>query len=763
MSNFRRGGVRSALTMACVLASGLAVALPPGFGGGIASAQPRVASASDRAQADEWSRAVWSAASANGDSGRLDRLLQDPPALQPLGLGMSISTLEQNLAARETLRAEELAEAGTKLDEDLAKVGEGGPGRDLALSAALVTTVRMHLLSENKSAFLGEARTQRVIELAAAAAREAESRGDWLMANELYVRLNALLEHERTFRSDAERLSRRLDILRLFVPERLWELRNERQLAEGREALPAYNPFGDDYTIKLQGVREDSVVNAMKRSAAEHVEHVSAVELAVGGLEGVATLASTKDIGRVFPGVNDNRALTRFLEYVAGARQTLAARGTRVDFGETISRLLDMNDSTIGLPHAAILHEFGNGAVQRLDEFTQIIWPDELAQFQKQTQGRFVGIGVQIQQNEKSEIVVVTPLEGTPAQRAGVHAGDILKFVNGQSIVGFSLNQAVSVITGEPGTTVRLTVERLVNGERAQVDIEVPRAQIAIGSVKGWERTGAREDDWNWFIDQQAGIGYMRLTGFVDTTDREFDRAINQMKREGLNGLILDLRFNPGGLLNQAVAIANRFIPVRNGTIVQTADANGRVNEQQRADARRATVAGIPVIVLVNEGSASASEIVAGAVQSYAQEGAIDAIVLGERSFGKGSVQNVYFLPGNRAAMRLTTHYYLLPNGRRVHRRPGETDWGVNPDFRVEMLPSQIEQAANLRRDADVLPIDETGAIVDTGTPRPDPDDLLARGLDLQLQYALVLLQSRSGATALGQVPRVIEPVSIDN
>lgn len=758
MSNHRRVGVRSAWALACVLSAGLA--MPASY----ALAQPRVASSgSARAEADEWARAVWSAASSNGDNGRLDELLSHPPALQPMGLATSIQTLEANLAAREEQRVRELGEASTRLDEQLTKVEAGGPTRDISLSEALVTTVRMHLLSINKSAFLGERRTQRVIEMSAEAAEQAETRGDWLMANELFVRLNALLEHERTYRPDAERMAARLNVLRLFVPERLWELRNNRELAEGNDPLPPYNPFGDDYTVKLDGVREDVVVRALQRSAAEHVERVSALELAQGGLDGVATLVSTRDIGRVFPGVNDEPELNEFLNYIATTRQTLAARGTRVDFVQIVGRLLDMNDATVGLPHAAILHELGNGAVARLDEFTQIIWPDELAQFQKQTQGRFVGIGVQIQQDEQDNIVVVTPLEGTPAQRAGIHAGDILKAIDGRSIVGFSLNQAVSVITGEPGSIVRLTVERKVGDLTAEVDIEVPRAQIAIGSVKGWERTGVREDDWNWFIDEAAGIGYLRMTGFVDSTDREFDRAISEMKERGLNGLILDLRFNPGGLLNQAVAISNRFIPVRNGAIVRTADAGGAIATEERADARRATVADIPVVVLVNEGAASASEIVAGAVQSYAHDGTIDAIVLGERTFGKGSVQNVYFLPGNRSAMRLTTHYYLLPNGRRVHRLPGETDWGVNPDLRVEMLPTQIEEAANLRRDADVMPIDETGQVVDTGVPRPDPNDLLNRGLDLQLQYALVLLQSRSRESTLGQVPQATPPVSTSN
>ncbi|MEZ6234426.1 MAG: S41 family peptidase [Phycisphaerales bacterium] len=767
MKYSRRSGKRSAWALACVMATGLAAAipvLPAPLGPTPAVAQP-IASAS-RTTADEWARAVWSAAS-TGSQSRLDLLLSQPPELQPIGLSDSIATLETNLVSRETLRAADLGEASEELDEHLAAASDPDKSdieREIALSESLVTAVRMHLLSVNRDGFLAEQRTQDLIAKAAQAARRAEARGDWLIANELFVRLNALLEHERTYRPDAERLARRLDILRLFVPERLWELRNAREIAEGRDPLPAYNPFGDSYQTKLAGISEDAVITALRRSAQEHVEHVSAIDLAQGGLDGVATLASTKDIARVFPGVASERDLNRFLSSIDEMRSRLTARNARVDFNRLVGDVLDSNDRTIGLPHAAILHELGNGATARLDEFTQIIWPDELAQFQKATQGRFIGIGVQIEQDERSRVRVVTPLEGTPAQRSGVHAGDVITAVDGRSIVGLSLNQAVSVITGEAGTVVNLTVEREQNGEITEIEIPVPRARIDLASVKGWERTGARDDDWNWFIDEAAGIGYVRLTGFVDTTDREFDRAIEQMRRRhDLNGLIVDLRFNPGGLLNQAVSIANRFIPGR-GPIVQTADAQGRIASQERASERRASVTDIPVIILVNEGSASASEIVAGAVQAYAHQGAIDAIVLGQRSFGKGSVQNVYYLPGQQAAMRLTTHYYLLPNGRRVHRLPGATDWGVEPDLTVEMLPSQIQEAANLRRNADVLPINERGEIVDTGEPRPDPNDLLSNGLDLQLQYALVLLQSRSEAPALGQVPRApMEPVTIEN
>ena len=245
MTNNRRGGVRAVWTAAWTVLAGMAAVLPPDAAVplGVASGQTRMAEGSGagrRVVPCRVDRRI-----RQRRRGRLETLLSNPPSLQPLGLGDSIATLEANMARRETRRIEEIEEAGRRLDEQLERAGRVGIARDLALSDALVTTVRLHLLSTNKSAFLAEERTRRVIALASEAAREAEGRGDWLMANELFVRLNALLEQERTFRADADRLARRLDILRLFVPERLWELRNERELAEGRPALPAYNPFGE--------------------------------------------------------------------------------------------------------------------------------------------------------------------------------------------------------------------------------------------------------------------------------------------------------------------------------------------------------------------------------------------------------------------------------------------------------------------------------------------------------------------------------------
>jgi carboxyl-terminal processing protease len=369
-----------------------------------------------------------------------------------------------------------------------------------------------------------------------------------------------------------------------------------------------------------------------------------------------------------------------------------------------------------------------------------------------------VGVGIQIEYDETSNVRVVSPLEGTPAQRAGVHPGDVLKKVDGRVVFGLSLDQAVDVITGPPGTDVTLTMLRKdpeqkdEKGEPVAKELEfrLTRAVIKVPTAKGWTRSGIKEDDWNWFIDKESGIGYIRLTQFADNTGRELDDAVAAMKREGLKGLIFDLRFNPGGLLDQAIRIGRRFVDSPNGFIVAMRGSDGIISNPEETMPDRARLAGIPLVVMVNEGSASASEIVSGALKCFQRggtlDGKVDCVVLGARSYGKGSVQNVWPLTNN-AAIKITTQYYVIPDRTILHRRPGAEAWGVEPNLAVEMLPKQTVDSLLLRRNADVIPMDEKGQVVeDASKPRPDPQDLLSKGLDLQLETALLLMRGKIAA-----------------
>lgn len=698
---------------------------------------------------------IWDAA-ARGDSATLQALLS-PAAIGPGAdndaLLSSIELLKTNIAKRETTRQEKIDEARQRLSEHLGEFDATGSG--IELSGALADAVELQMLINDDDAFFSDADVSRAIRVADAKAHEAEGEGDWMIASELYYRLNAIHDPNGDYKQDVERLSNRLSMIRMYAPQRLWEIRNQRRIDEGLDPLPPYNAFGDDYREKLQGVNSVTVRTAIQRAADQHVGRqtrrnkggVTMNDLILSGIDAVQTMATTTDLALVFPELKNDRKRQRFLDVIAAQRSKIEGKeftASGYDLRRALDSILIAGQQEVGVWENALLHEFGNGAMAALDDYTAIIWPDELARFRRSTQGEFIGIGVQIQLDELQNIKIVTPLEGTPAQRAGMRSDDVIKAIDGRTAVGLGLDQAVELITGPAHTKVDITVERADdNGETVEKQFTIVRQKIDLPSVKGWSKTGPGDTDWDYFIDPDAGIGYIRLTGFTDDSTKEFDRAVATMKRQGLNALILDLRYNPGGLLDQAVKLASRFVP--SGMIVKTVDAAGITQSLDEAliVPSRVSVADLPVIVLVNEGSASASEILSGAIQAGAKQGKLQALVLGNRSFGKGSVQNVYLLPGASAAMKVTTNYYHIDSPRMIHKVPGATEWGIEPDLKVDMLPSQQADALLLRRNADVLPLDENGQILED-VERPDPNTLITEGTDLQVETALVLLQSQT-------------------
>ncbi len=739
-------------------------------------AQPQAPSAVANAagaamSSQEWAAKVWRAA-ASGNEEQLQALLADPPVTDE-SYSESLKQLESHIEARETKRTERLEKVSERLDEQMAEATS-----DLGISVALQSAIELNMLSKDKAAALADPRVKELIAKAETAAKAAEDRGDWLTANDLFYRLELLMEENGTYKEDVRRETQRLAMIRMYAPERLWELRNARRNAEiewrkthpndsaddqpedeeGKKVdelkpLPPYNPMGDDFREKLAGIDEGLVLGGVARAYTRHVERVRMAEILRGGLQSVKTLVTTEDLHPAFPGLKNpdaRRAMLDFLERESNNVENAAPS----DLSNLTRKLVEHNEQSVKLPKEALLHEFGNGAMTALDEFSAIIWPDEIRRFNKSTQGKFVGIGVQIEMDPLYNIKVVTPLDGTPAAKAGIRSGDIIKGVNGTSTEGFSIDQAVDVITGPINTPVTVTVERQVADEdgetkKVEIDYQLTRAEIEEATVKGWRRVGNAEDAWDWYIDPESRIGYVRLTKFAEKTDHEFDRAIDKMREDGLNGLILDLRFNPGGLLEQAVAITSRFVDrekARNfgGNVVTTHTKDGTIQQTERAERGRARLAGLPVVVLVNEGSASASEIVSGALQDYARAGDAKVVVMGRRSYGKGSVQNVWGLGAGNAAIKVTTQYYHLPGGRMIHKLPEASEWGVEPNIAVEMLPKQITDALILRQNADLPEGVEAGP---GGREKANPDDLITEGTDLQLANALVLLKSQAIAT----------------
>ncbi|MCC6910256.1 MAG: S41 family peptidase [Phycisphaerales bacterium] len=585
-----------------------------------------------------------------------------------------------------------------------------------------------------KDAVLADPRVIELVTRATKAARDAESAGEWIVAQDLFYRLNTLVDHR--YQKDLDRVSYRLGLLRLYAPARLDELMNAQLVAIGEKPRPRWEHQElDTWDVHLAGVDRAMVNDVLYISATKHLSQTGYPALLVGGLGALETLVTTTDLKETFPGLSDARAVQKFTAFLREEsdywqRQAAAdrSRASRV-----IERIEEKNAETVKLPPEVLYHEFGDGCISVLDPFTDIVWPDELQVFRRQLEGSFSGVGIQIIIDENNQLTIVTPLKDSPAHRAGIQAGDDIVAVDGRSTVGITTSQAIDQITGPKGTPVTLTVRR--EGEPEPIDYRLVRADIPIETVKGWKLQDGNE--WDYFMNREQGVGYIRLTGFMQQTVDDFDMAIAEMG-EDLQGLVIDLRYNPGGQLQAVIDLCNRF--VSRGVIVSTEGPGKKVNRVHRAMAHRTAerLADIPVVVLINEGSASASEIMAGCLRDHQR-----AVVVGTRSYGKGSVQQISNrVDGGNALLRITLEHYLLPNGDEIHREPESTQWGVEPHITVRMTPKQIGDSLTILRDVDVLPDAEAQLTPEQAAQR-DPNRLLTEDLDLQLQTAVVLIQSR--------------------
>jgi len=338
------------------------------------------------------------------------------------------------------------------------------------------------------------------------------------------------------------------------------------------------------------------------------------------------------------------------------------------------------------------------GVLTKLDQHSSYISPDDLSKFKTSVDNRFGGIGIQIEMDDAGMLRVLSPLVGTPAYRAGLQAGDRILEIDGESTEGIhTLDDVVNKLKGEPGTSVTVTILHPNGKEPQQVTLE--REVIQIETVLGDRRAG-EDDHWDFMLDPEHKIGYIRLTAFSRETFEELEEAVKQLKDQGLQGLVLDLRFNPGGLLTSAIEVSDLF--VSKGRIVST---EGRNSEPRSWDAREeGTFDGFPMAVLVNRYSASASEIVSACLQDHNR-----AIVVGERTYGKGSVQNVIELENGKSALKLTTASYQRPNGKNIHRFPEATEedeWGVVPSegYEVRLNPTEMRRLVEYRRRRDIVP-----------------------------------------------------------
>ncbi len=669
--------------------------------------------AADKAGADkaEWKQACRDIIAGNIDAGaqalrsKTADDLDDPDLLQ---IRKWLDDYDKLQAQRDKFRQADhdyelaLAEAYAKKNEWL---------------AAMRHVVGAYDTAKAPDAFMKSEATTRLVKDAVAKVEELYRRGEWADAAGIY----ACLEH-------------------IHKDDKEYEKMKRRSLRHARLELVYKKDNRDRWERDLRQIERSMVRDAFLQVGRHYVRDADFRKALAGGIENLQILAKTTNLGSVFEGLSDRDAVVRFTGEITTILHQVNRRD-RVDAStayEQFERILKSNSNTIKLPEELIINEFMEGALSPLDRFSSMIWPSDVAEFKKHTMGRFQGVGIQIRKRQDGKLMVVSPLPGTPAHRAGIMPGDLILKVDGDSIEGLEIDEIVPKIMGRKGTIVELTIQR---GKGAPFVVPIERDNIIIRSIRGIQRKA--NGKWDYLIDPEQRIGYIRIDpSFMDDTVNELKTAVNTLQAQGVRALILDLRFNPGGLLRTAIEVTDLFLPAGKG-IVST---RGQHSDIWARGSETAALFDKDMILLVNETSASASEILAGALQDHHR-----AIVLGERTHGKGSVQNLIPIAADAAYLKLTTALYYLPSDRCPDKRPDAEEWGVMPDITVDLRPEERAKVIVMRRDSDILgekaedtstkPAKKeptTQMVTDVPEPTPIED---RPDVDPQLEAALLILK----------------------
>ncbi|QDU76574.1 Carboxy-terminal processing protease CtpB precursor [Bremerella volcania] len=367
----------------------------------------------------------------------------------------------------------------------------------------------------------------------------------------------------------------------------------------------------------------------------------------------------------------------------------------------------------------ALMEAAIRGVISKLDPYSNYIAPEDLERFKTGVESEFGGIGIQVSTRD-GQLVVTSPLFGTPAYEAGIIAGDRITHIEGEETKGLSIDDAIKRLKGPIGTEVTMTVYHPSTFTSEKVSVR--REMVQIETVLGDERLEG--GNWDYMFDHADKIGYVRVSAFSRHTADDLHQAITRLLDDGMKGLVLDLRSNPGGLLTSAVEICDMFI--EEGKIVST---EGRNSPKRVWTAEKdGTLPNFPMVILIDHYSASASEILSACLQDHGR-----ATIVGERSWGKGSVQNIIELEEGKSALKLTTAGYQRPSGEKIHRFEGDTEsdkWGVSPDDGMDVKMSREQKVAyhtyrRLRDQDTIIP----------HPPAPQPklseiDPVLSKGLE---------------------------------
>lgn len=664
-------------------------------------------------------------------------------------------TYKQQLAELEKLQAavpQETLSADTSDVNNVAAISDANDANDIFNTLSVIAKASEFANEAQRAELLSKPFVKKVFQKVIDKAAEYELQGKWLEAyTTCYAWLQAIDPNNKAYSDYADELLDKAGIVASFQDSPC-ETSQER----------------------FQGIKKEMFIRAIDAMDVHYVNDIDYSQMAIKAIRrcGLLTEVMTTSFLQNLPNEGDEKsfsppdanelsAWSAALAAVLSEVEAASSKPSEFDkdkFIEVFERILALNTATIQLPRTVLIAQFSEASLSALDPYTVMVWPRQVQDFERMMTNEFTGIGIEISR-PKGLLTVSSLLPDTPAYRSGLDAGDEIVAVDGVETKDMSLICAVHKITGPKGTKVTLTIKR--PGEENTRDITITRAKITVPTIRGWQRTETGK--WLYMITDSSlssvrsssttnneqrtmnGIGYVRLTSFSEETPSALEKVLNELEQEGLKGLILDLRFNSGGLLDSAVGVADIFI--EEGWIVRTQPGFGRTPTYKIAN-KKGTHPNYPLVILINSSSASASEIVAGALADQLHE---RAVLVGERTHGKGSVQGITHYPGGGAQLKYTMAYYHLPSGQRVKSREAvekerRNDWGVGPDIEVKIgsdslvMSDELRKMLSVQRDNDVLV--QVGRGVDREAPKKyTVEETLAA--DPQLAVAVLVIKTK--------------------
>lgn len=584
-------------------------------------------------------------------------------------------------------------------------------------STVLATARYAMLNAVDEDAFRREPWLDTLVSESIAAGEAFREKHEWLDAAGIYYELTEIFPDDRGMEEALDECNGHARIDMLYAPDGDWKKDIER-------------------------VYPDMLWSILDKIERDYTKEPNFRDIARSGLKSLLLLSESHTLAKTYDVLNDEFLVESFRIRVNKLLRDLAEANvyTKRECRRDFATALQVNKQTLVLDTGLVVSQLANGALNELDEFSSVIWPSDVEDFRKHTVGEFSGVGISINMLRSGEIQVFSPLEGTPAYEAGIQPGDIIASIDGESTEGFTSDDAVDRITGPSGTTVTLGIKR--HGVEGEIQVPLVRSKITIQTVKGLARDASGH--WDFMLDPENKIGYIRVSNFMENTSHEMRAALSELESRGAKGVILDLRFNPGGLLKSAVEMSELFLDPGQ-VVVSTKGRTEASADPVYANPEGRNYRDMPLVVLVNDYSASASEIVSGAIRDHHR-----GLVVGQRTFGKGSVQNLIPI-GDRsgardaAFLKLTTASYYLPGGTCIHRQKGADKWGVDPDVNVKVYPREDGYILEQRRKAEVLrgknqdheetPIDEVESLAAGDDEKIDAD--------IQLEAALLAMRVR--------------------